>query len=398
MKILRNFLLIISIVAITNMKISVIGVDADNCDSSESTNTTIHVTDESTEAIETETDATNNSTDETNDPSDTSDQLEENTAEVLEDANESVEDSTELDDSTPETKQTDCFELETEKSTEISTGNAIEKEPEPTTEVETRPSEVTTTEPEAVEVPTTEEIIEIELIDMDNYSTIRTFNGLNEQEYMVITDLLLQYQRYKNGEVDKVEMVYETELKWSSYYQLESWFGVYLGCLPQDDFIDMNLNASRKITTVTLRIETFESYLAKREEMLAMIGPILEKLQEGDTDYKLMQISNWLATHIVYTSGQTDAYTALLTGKGNCNAYAQLFQLMASRLGITCDLCIGYSDTGRHAWNRVTQMKEGTGMEYTYYDMSYSHYGRNAKWVNQSNSPWNVYKINNWWN
>ena len=65
----------------------------------------------------------------------------------------------------------------------------------------------------------------------------------------------------------------------------------------------------------------------------------------------------------------------LFSGKGVCNAYALTFARFCQLLDIQCDVCIGETPSGKHAWNRVTY-KDGTT---EYFDVTFYDTANNSK-------------------
>lgn len=57
-----------------------------------------------------------------------------------------------------------------------------------------------------------------------------------------------------------------------------------------------------------------------------------------------------------YPEDEMDAYTAygiLVSGTGVCDGYAESFELIMTCLGANCDMVVGSTDEGLHAWNQI---------------------------------------------
>ena len=85
---------------------------------------------------------------------------------------------------------------------------------------------------------------------------------------------------------------------------------------------------------------------------------IQKQTSPGMSDYaKELAIHDYLGQNVVYDLVSRDAYTALMTGKGNCQGFANSFKLILNTMGMECDVVTGGvfagSDPGQHAWNIV---------------------------------------------
>lgn len=91
---------------------------------------------------------------------------------------------------------------------------------------------------------------------------------------------------------------------------------------------------------------------------------ILRRIRGKSRYQKISYITKWIAKHVISSDNYdyTSAYEALKYGRGNCMAYALLFQRLASGAGIPCWTVRGYilshntednPTGGYHIWNVV---------------------------------------------
>ena len=105
----------------------------------------------------------------------------------------------------------------------------------------------------------------------------------------------------------------------------------------------------------------------------AKIDNIVSEMYEGTDEFKLLQISNYLATTMQYSYAFADIEPLSgLAGKGCCITYSILFYKMAMRIGIKTYICVGEVYNGlrvaSHAWNMVVLDGEKYFYDVTWYD------------------------------
>ena len=131
-----------------------------------------------------------------------------------------------------------------------------------------------------------------------------------------------------------------------------------------------------KVLNNTVKLETFqESYYSGKIIIWSeKIYPYLEEnLTSSDIYYEsnisaglyngmsekeaVKAINSWICKKLSYSESNTDAATAVKTGKGNCAAYAELFEGMCNNAGIQNRYHSGFANNGSfvgaHAWNSV---------------------------------------------
>lgn len=72
-----------------------------------------------------------------------------------------------------------------------------------------------------------------------------------------------------------------------------------------------------------------------------------------------------------YPSDEDAAYTAygaLVLGQGVCDGYAEAFYLIMSCLGVDCDIVVGSTEEGLHAWNQIELDGEWYNVDLTWDD------------------------------
>jgi uncharacterized protein YgiM (DUF1202 family)/transglutaminase-like putative cysteine protease len=232
---------------------------------------------------------------------------------------------------------------------------------------------------------------DVEYVNLREYQTNISFAGLTEKEIRVVKALLEEYEKYKDGAVSEIRYCGNDFISYDSYRRLNSFFAIFFyNWTDKEDF--MSVINSGGISDAVLHEDEIDKYIQEKAEIDQFAENALSKIKEGTDEYKLQQIADWLSGYFAYESGNVDAYNAVKTGKANCNAFAFLFKAMVSKIGIQCDICVGYSNTGKHAWNRVT-FSDG---RVRFYDVCYYNSSDNTKYLNRVESIWGEHSINNY--
>lgn len=145
---------------------------------------------------------------------------------------------------------------------------------------------------------------------------------------------------------------------------------------------------------------------------------ISDNITEGMSDFdKELAVHDYIVSSCVYgfPADENDAYTAygaLVLGSCVCDGYAEAFYLMMSCLGIGCDIVVGSTDEGLHAWNQVNLDGEwynvdltwddslpdmGSSVKHTYVNLTDDEFGSSHEWERQfyhecSSETYNFYK------
>lgn len=139
---------------------------------------------------------------------------------------------------------------------------------------------------------------------------------------------------------------------------------------------DFENTFNSKVLNNTVALETFQAsyYSGKIIIWTEKIYPYLEQnLTYSDIYYEaninaglyngmsekeaVNAINRWICNKISYYENNSDAANAIKTGKGNCAAYAMLFEGMCNNAGIQNRYHSGFANNGSfvgaHAWNSV---------------------------------------------
>ena len=139
---------------------------------------------------------------------------------------------------------------------------------------------------------------------------------------------------------------------------------------------DFENTFNSKVLNNTVALETFQAsyYSGKIIIWTEKIYPYLEQnLTYSDAYYEanisaglyngmsekeaVKAINSWICKKLSYSESNSDAATAVKTGKGNCAAYAMLFEGMCTNAGIQNRYHSGFANNGSfvgaHAWNSV---------------------------------------------
>lgn len=234
-----------------------------------------------------------------------------------------------------------------------------------------------------------------EYINLNNYQTVVSYNGLKEIETQICKCLISEYERYKSGETNEICFYTDEKIGTNGYYRIVGFFAIYIGNYTKcNELVNVVMDGVSGKIKWWLDAELFNEFMQDKMVVASHLEEALMGFTEGSEEHKLRQIADWLKDNFTYKEKQLDAYSSLQTKTANCNGFAFLFQMMASRIGIECDLCIGYAKSEFHAWNRVT-LSNG---KYRFYDVCFYNSNGNTKYLHVTKSPWEKYTINDYWN
>ena len=203
---------------------------------------------------------------------------------------------------------------------------------------------------------------------------IPDFSIYNEDEKAILKTVLDKIHENKNNlEIHEEMIEFDHDISFQSYYKIASFFYVYYGQKRAvDETFDFVRNTSNEgfHCYIRLRYDDIRQFENDMVVIRNKVDNILSGFNDGDEEYILKQISEYLRKNITYTYGKYSLQNALLEGQSVCNGYALAFNILANRAGIKSDLCIGKASNGEyHAWNRVT-LSDGSQYFYdiTWYD------------------------------
>lgn len=215
-------------------------------------------------------------------------------------------------------------------------------------------------------------------IKIADYEKSNALGILNEDEQKLFLDIL---EAVDKGET---EVHYQGDI---NYYNVLTHLAMYYG---SEERVTEFFSWSE--SKIYLNQETFDWYKLNKVIIESRVDEMLSMLKEGSDEFKLFQISAYLAERIFYDLDFREPLDGL-NGKGVCSTYAMLFYKAASRIGIETYICYGYIEGEYHAWNMVRLDDEYYFYDITWfdggiYDFSYLH----------SPSGWDrQYTINNVW-
>lgn len=217
-------------------------------------------------------------------------------------------------------------------------------------------------------------------IDIEDYQTNIDYGILSEEQIETFDNILYAVQN--NESVVGCPSYSEKE-----QHEISTQLGLYFGDTESIwGLIYWHDNYA------TLNLSTFNELLNQKIIIDARVDEAVSTLIEGSDEYKLLQISNYIASKITYTDGFRDIITAF-NGKGVCSTYSMLFYKMATRLGMQTYICYGYAGDGYHSWNVVELDGERRYFDITWYDDSV----HNIRYIFKKSS-WNRnFQINNKW-
>ena len=280
---------------------------------------------------------------------------------------------------------------------QLNSTNNSTKEPTSQTvqQIESNAEETTESVDETAQTLTEEETQPlIQHIDLSNYPKIRYYNSMNANEAKIMDTMLVCANNALQGNESRIEITIDGLTEDRNMNLITSYLSAYQLRFPYSPIGYQMLYENNNKIQMIIDMDVYRERYAKREYVEQEIEAAISSFTEGDEKHKLKQIADWISNRFNYKSMQLEVYTALTTGVGNCNAYGLLFKMMAERLNIPCDICVGNSDIGRHLWNRVT-LSDGSIL---FYDVCYYHcYDKNTSWIERTTSPWPNYILNDYY-
>lgn len=170
------------------------------------------------------------------------------------------------------------------------------------------------------------------------------------------------------------------------FYEVLSFLRLYFGNFDEVDKlmfstgleVHIDMNVARKLEK-------------ERKEIMGEIEKEIKKFRGNEEEILVKQASSFLLNSLSYKRGEGNGIEGIEEGKGNCNSYSTLFRLMLSRLGIECDVCVGFTARKEyHAWNRV-KFSDG---EYKYYDLTLEDRAIFRAYLGNTNSYHKVAGVN----
>lgn len=308
---------------------------------------------------------------------------------------EEVETNTQETDNKDEITEDEIVNVETEPSKEndeeLKDTNKEENNKETTTEIKIEENEkienTQKVEPEPIPPVVKEKI------NLQNYKENFSYTGFSEDDIKLINAVLDAYETAKNTNEERYEVILDYIPTYQNYRNATSFFHIYYGIQKEtfDVVFDLVIHGN-EYASIKLYTNNMKSFDARRQNNTQEIKRIISSFNEGSEKEKTTQIAKYIAKQTTYTDGYFDVDDIMLEGKGVCNAYTLTFTRFCQLLGIKCDVCIGYTSGGKHAWNKVTY-SDGS-VEYfdvTFYDTGS---GNKEQYLHMKKSPHIIDSIN----
>lgn len=246
--------------------------------------------------------------------------------------------------------------------------------------------------------PSTQQISPSSKLDLDNFAPYISYNGLSEDAKLLI-GLALETIKYDEGgrrivEVEIPDRFHE-QFSEELYREIASFFVMHYGSF---DHVHQYTNRCKYISgdsiryTLELQMETIRYFEKERQRYISHIEAALGNMNDGSEAEILNQIARWISSNYVYDANVNTIQEFFDSHKANCNVVSMLFRLFCERLGIHCDVVVGYSSiNGKyHAWNRVT-LQDGS---YRYYDITLYKSLNNSSYLGSVKQLHNTVYIN----
>lgn len=130
------------------------------------------------------------------------------------------------------------------------------------------------------------------------------------------------------------------------------------------EYLAIQLNYNLSENYYVIRKYLYNEEIPEGNDRASLIYDKISAFIDGYITAGMSDFDKELAVHDYIVSGckygypdvQDDAYTAygvLVLNKGVCDGYAEAFYLIMSCLGVKCDIVVGSTDEGLHAWNQI---------------------------------------------
>lgn len=228
-----------------------------------------------------------------------------------------------------------------------------------------------------------------ETIVPDYHPTNNIYNDLTSAEKEMVAKIINHCDKYMNGEISSPKMNFAVSKGGAD--RVAAYLKVEYAHWGEDAFIKILIVNGEEYVYVDAT--NYANILAQKNRMDAEIDRIVSTFYQGTEKEMLKQIADYLRNHLDYQdgySGNLSGAKALFSGKGNCEAFSQLFAKMAQRVGIKCDWCHGTANGAGHAWNRVV-LKNGSVY---YYDACWYNSTGSTKYLHSAQSLHNLTGIN----
>lgn len=295
-----------------------------------------------------------------------------------------------------DTEQITVSNIPTEPSVQEASPSTTNPSPQPdTTDAQTPQDSTTKPTPRP---PSTQQVSPSSKIDLSSHAPCISYNSLSEDAKLLIT-LVFESIKYDEGVRQFVEVEipdrFREYISEELYYEIASFFVIYYGSF---DHIHQYVNCCKYIAgdsttyTLELQMETIRYFEKERQRYISYVEAALENMNNGSEAEILNQIARWISSNYVYDANVNTVQEFFDVRRANCNVVSMLFRLFCERLGIHCDVVVGYSSiNGKyHAWNRVT-LQDGS---YRYYDITLYKSLNNSSYLGSAKQLHNTVYIN----
>ena len=211
-------------------------------------------------------------------------------------------------------------------------------------------------------------------INIENYTFVESFAGLNEAEREMVYQVLdiiehpENYQTQIHFKRTAIAKEYDFFINGTTYNKIAACVDFYYGRETSNVF-DITADHSNNCASLYVYTDTAEQLKKDRHIYIEKIEEVISTLHEGTETQKLLQICKYITDNCEYKIKETTSCKDFFETKtGDCVTYAMVFRLFCERLGIQCDVYFGSNLTNaNHVWNRV-KLSDGS---YRYYDLTY---------------------------
>ncbi len=255
------------------------------------------------------------------------------------------------------------------------------------------------------------EIFQKSFVDLSKCENIISYSGLKEVEEDFVKEVINaihnpnEYEEVIYKDEPHLNFTYSKKISSEAYYRIYGFFTFYFGdfnvwgseYLKSNDFEwphMFDIEMKEECIEVYIPVSSIPILREKRASYIKEAEIALANIYEGTETEMLLQICEYIKDYSILPGAACDSCTDFWnTQKATCLAYSMAFRQLAERLGIQCDIIVGYTvGDGYHAWNRV-KLSDDT---YKYYDLTWYITGNDAQYINANSLSHDGFWINSY--
>ena len=246
----------------------------------------------------------------------------------------------------------------------------------------------------------TETIIGIEKYDLSDSRYGDPFIHLPDRLKTVASDIVESYIRdagdrnialYIGREPlseEQLQLLRQSFVSWFASGKAGDMFDLFRGDEARH-YTNITGDADESAYYIIVFRQLADKEFADFEEYDKKLFEIIKDVPSGSKEKVLYDIAYKLVDRFPYSYANGYFADVFSKNTASCAGYSMMFRRICLMLGIQCDLNVGYSSSGYHAWNEV--QIDGVNK---WYDLSYFEATKNKKYICSSAQLWRLAAIN----